>query len=157
MRHAKSSWDEPDLPDDARPLKKRGKNDARIMGKVLNKHGIQPDQILSSPAKRAFETALLIAVELDYGKPVEKNTLLYSEGVEQIFTVIRTLNETTATALLFGHNPEFTLFVNLFSKTGIENLPTCGIAGITFNVKRWTDVQSVHGKLLFLDFPKRHR
>ena len=37
IRHAKSSWNHPNLSDVDRPLNKRGKNDAPFMGKILNK------------------------------------------------------------------------------------------------------------------------
>ncbi|HID69647.1 MAG TPA: hypothetical protein EYP35_04115 [Desulfobacterales bacterium] len=64
-RHAKSSWKDPSLADFDRPLNKRGKRDAPQMGKMLVSHGIFPDLIVSSPAKRAKKTALRLAKELN--------------------------------------------------------------------------------------------
>ena len=61
VRHAKSSWKNPGLADIDRPLNKRGKGDAPLMGKVLRKAGVEPDLILSSPANRAITTAEVIA------------------------------------------------------------------------------------------------
>jgi len=158
IRHAKSSWEDASLSDKERPLKKRGVSDAQIMGKVLHKHGIKPIQIISSPAIRALHTAEIIAAQLGFDKKkIEKNKQLYFEGIENIFKVIQSLDAKTNTAFIFGHNPDFTQLVNLFSATGIENLPTCGIAGIEFNVKDWSEATAATGKLLFYDFPKRHR
>ena len=68
VRHAKSSWEDAGLSDKERPLKKRGASDAQIMGRVLHKHGIKPGQIVSSPAKRAFDTAEIIAAQLSFDK-----------------------------------------------------------------------------------------
>jgi phosphohistidine phosphatase len=52
IRHAKSSWDDPALPDKDRPLGDRGRRDAPKMGKRLAKRDVKPDLILSSPARR---------------------------------------------------------------------------------------------------------
>ena len=64
VRHAKSSWDNMGLRDFDRPLNGRGKASAPYMGQVMVQKGIRPDLIVSSPAKRAFSTAKLIAKEL---------------------------------------------------------------------------------------------
>lgn len=158
IRHAKSSWSDAALADRERPLKKRGELDADIMGKVLLKHGIQPEQIISSPAKRAMQTAKIIAGHLQFDKKkIETDKRLYFEGAEQIFALMQALSAKTTTALLFGHNPDFTEFVNLFSSTGIDNVPTCGVAGITFSINDWKKATRETGRLLYFDFPKRHR
>ena len=60
LRHAKSSWDDPDLADFDRPLNDRGRSAAPFMGEVMNRNGFSPDVILSSPAVRARDTALLV-------------------------------------------------------------------------------------------------
>ena len=66
VRHAKSSRDDPSLPDRDRPLDDRGKRDAPTMGKRLAKRDVKPDLLLSSPALRALTTAQLMAEEVGY-------------------------------------------------------------------------------------------
>ena len=66
VRHAKSSRDDPSLPDRDRPLDDRGKQDGPKMGKRLAKRDVKPDLLLSSPALRALTTAQLIAEEIGY-------------------------------------------------------------------------------------------
>ena len=61
MRHAKSSWDDPDVADHDRPLNKRGKKDAPRMGQWLAEQGLTPEVIVTSTAKRARKTAELVA------------------------------------------------------------------------------------------------
>ena len=56
IRHAKSSWKHDYLADFDRPLNKRGKRDAPVMGRRLKQHGV-PGLFLSSPARRAIRTA----------------------------------------------------------------------------------------------------
>ncbi len=69
MRHGKSSWAEAGLSDFDRPLKSRGISDAGNVARELVKRKIFPDMIISSPAKRAKSTALVVAKGLEY--PVE--------------------------------------------------------------------------------------
>jgi phosphohistidine phosphatase len=41
LRHAKSSWDHPEVSDRERPLNKRGKRQAPEMGKLACQAGLQ--------------------------------------------------------------------------------------------------------------------
>ena len=59
IRHAKSSWDYPELEDFERPLTKRGRKSALLMGTLLKKLKAAPDLVISSPANRAAMTGLL--------------------------------------------------------------------------------------------------
>ena len=53
VRHAKSSWDDPGMPDRDRPLEERGERDAAKMGERWSRRHVKPQLILSSPAVRA--------------------------------------------------------------------------------------------------------
>jgi phosphohistidine phosphatase len=66
IRHAKSSWDDPQLADDERPLNDRRRRDARQMSLIVAKHPAWPDVILSSPAVRARATAEAFAEALGF-------------------------------------------------------------------------------------------
>jgi phosphohistidine phosphatase len=66
IRHAKSSRDDPALPEKERPLNDRGMRDAPRMGERLVTQDVKPDLILSSPALRALATAEIIARKLGY-------------------------------------------------------------------------------------------
>ena len=81
MRHAKSCWKDTELTDHERPLKKRGINDAKMMGKLLKSKKIMPDVIICSTAKRAKETADSLIEGLKY-----KNGVVYdkSSGLEWV-------------------------------------------------------------------------
>ena len=71
LRHAKSSWKDPDLDDHDRPLNKRGRRDAPRMGRLLRKEDLLPDLILSSTAVRARMTAEMVADASRYRGPLE--------------------------------------------------------------------------------------
>ncbi len=94
VRHAKSSWKYPNLDDLDRPLNKRGRRDAPMMGKRLAKDKALPDLMISSPAKRAWKTAKIIAREVGYQKAnIEKNIALYEAGVSELIQVIQKIDE----------------------------------------------------------------
>ena len=156
VRHAKSSWDDPDLADIDRPLNKRGKKDAPEMGQRLLRQGIMPDLMISSPAKRARSTAKKIAKQL--GFPKEKIQLagdIYEAGPENLLRLIRNIQENPGILMLFGHNPGITEFANDLTGIDIHNIPTCGIVSIEFDVDDWQQVESKKGKLVSFDYPKK--
>ena len=156
VRHAKSSWENPGLPDNERPLNKRGEKDAPRMGKRLTSRGVNPDILISSPALRAYSTAVKIAAEIGYPKDdIQTKAKLYFEGTEGLLDVICALIPRVDTAMLFGHNPTMTVSVNALAKTTIGNVPTCGIAEIQFDVESWEDVGKGLGKMQLFDYPKR--
>lgn len=157
VRHAKSSWDEPALSDIDRPLNHRGKRDAPLMGGILQARGLVPDRILSSPAKRARKTARLIAKEIGYdAEAIDIRDSLYMDGVPALMALIQGLNDAWERVYLIGHNPDLTELVNRLTDENIENVPTCGIASIEFDVDSWLHIMVGSGRLALFDYPKRH-
>ena len=70
LRHAKSSWDNPDLSDFERPLNSRGFDAARFIGGLIYQRDLAPQIIVSSPAKRAKQTAILVKELAEISKPI---------------------------------------------------------------------------------------
>lgn len=156
VRHAKSSWENPGLPDNERPLNERGERDAHRMGRRLASRGVKPDIIVSSPALRAYSTAVKIAAEIGYLKDdILLKSKLYFEGTEGLLDVIRSLLPRVNGAILIGHNPTMTAAVNNLAQTTIGNMPTCGIAEIKLPVNSWKDVDAGMGTMQLFDYPKR--
>jgi len=109
VRHAKSSRDDPSLPDRERPLDDRGKRDAPKMGKRLAKRDAKLDLLVSSPALRALTTAKLIADEMGYKRnDIVVDDRLYASSPDDLLAVIRALDNKLGRVMLVGHNPEFT-------------------------------------------------
>jgi phosphohistidine phosphatase len=157
VRHAKSSWDHPGLLDFERPLNDRGKKDAPLMGQVLKAKGIKPDMILSSPAIRALNTAVIIAQEIGYNKNIQVNKKLYHGYVPDLWAVVKTVPDDVESLMLFGHNPSFTEFANELAQMQIDNIPTCGIFAVGWQTSRWTEINRKNGEFIFYDFPKKNR
>jgi phosphohistidine phosphatase len=159
VRHAKSSWDNPDISDFERPLNDRGKRDAPRMAKRLKEKDFRPDLVISSPAKRAYSTAKRICEILEYAKTnIKTDRRLYHAEEHTMLSVLRETKNKFNTVMMVGHNPGLTDFVNaLFMDDDyidIANVPTCGSVAFTFDTDDWASVDFGKGKFLFYDYPK---
>ncbi|TKD63434.1 histidine phosphatase family protein [Flavobacterium sp. ASW18X] len=155
IRHGKSSWDY-DVADKDRPLKERGITDANNIGVALAKMDLPIDFAFSSPANRALHTAMIVLHTMQANLndfKVVKN--LYDFAGEEVLSFVKSLDNKLETVLLFGHNHAFTHLVNTLGNSNIDNLPTAGMAIITFDVEKWTDLTK--GRTEKLIFPKELR
>jgi phosphohistidine phosphatase len=159
IRHAKSSWDNPELRDVDRPLNKRGLKDAPRMGERLKARKVHPGMMISSPAARARMTCQEIAKVLAFAADkihIEKR--LYHANEDQWLTVLRELEDLPSQkeiTMMFGHNPGLTEFANRLLGETIDNIPTCGVVGAELNIKLWKEAAWGCGEMKFLDFPKK--
>ena len=157
VRHAKSSWDNPGLSDRERPLNKRGKRDAPVMGARIKEHGIRPSLIISSPANRAWTTARIIAAEIAY--PIEflqRESNLYLASVDEILDVIAGQDEGFNNLMIVGHNPGLTEFANFLSPGLTNNLPTAGVVTVEIDQDDWSLYERPSTRLLVHDYPKKY-
>jgi phosphohistidine phosphatase len=155
IRHAKSSRDDPSLPDRDRPLDDRGKQDAPKMGKRLAKRDVKPDLVLSSPALRALTTAQLIAEEVGYKrKDIVVDNRLYASSADDLLAVIHALDKKLNSVMLFGHNPEFTDLAHRLS-SDIIDMPTGAVAEFHFDTKVWSDLGELQPAKVALDCPRK--
>ena len=155
VRHAKSSWDDPDLLDEDRPLNARGKRDAPRMGKRLAARGVKVDLVLSSPATRAIKTARILADELDYKrKNIAVDDRLYPGAMEDLLNIVHDLGDTLSHVMLVGHDPAFSKLAHRFSPD-ISHMPTCAVAEFEFNARTWPDVHRATLATITFDFPKK--
>jgi len=156
VRHAKSSWKDLRLSDLERPLKKRGRRDALVMGKRLAAHGACPDAVFASPALRALMTAKLIAAQLGFPPAdIQVCHRIYDGDDDELLDIIHGVDDRLDRVLLVGHNPEFTTLVNRLAPRKLEKLPTCGIVQISYAIDHWTQIGSVGPVRTYFDYPKK--
>jgi phosphohistidine phosphatase len=105
LRHAKSSWDDPDLVDFDRPLSGRGLKTAPRVGRELARRGWLPDLALVSPALRTRDTWRLVAAELPASVQAEFIQALYEATAADILAKVRQANAEASSLLVLGHNP----------------------------------------------------
>ena len=103
LRHAKSSWDEPELPDAERPLAPRGRRAAAALGARLARRRLRIDRVLCSPSRRTRETLALLA--LDPAIPVSFAEPLYLASARSLLARLRRLSPRIRTVLVIGHDP----------------------------------------------------
>tara|TARA_Y100000992_G_scaffold277517_1_gene222458 strand:+ start:123 stop:605 length:483 start_codon:yes stop_codon:yes gene_type:complete len=141
VRHAKSSW-EFNLPDRERPLAGQGVQDAILVGQELNKHNLHIDQVYSSPAIRAFDTALLMVSELGLlTENIQIEEELYDFMGEQSLAFVRSLPDDLHAIMTFGHNNACTHLAQSLGNYTKANIPTATAVIFHFDVSLWSDIQ----------------
>ncbi len=159
VRHAKSSHEDITLMDFDRPLNERGKRDAPLMGARLHQLGVRVDHILSSPSRRTRQTAKFLCekLHLDFEK-IDWDQEVYACSSRTLQQRIRAVDHKFNNIMVFGHNPSMTAAANFFQKdTLFENVPTTGVVAIEFEIASWAELDSVKGKLLFFERPKKRK
>lgn len=158
VRHAKSSWDHPGLGDDQRPLLEKGRKRTKYVIDYFLKKKIKPDLIISSHAVRAFETARIFAIGLNYPEDniiVSKG--MYHGDLDNLYNYFFDLSDDLESLMMVGHNPTFTYFANKFLDKTIDNLPTSGVVCIEFETDKWEEVINAEKKTKFVISPKMLR
>ena len=111
LRHAKSDWDAGAAADFDRPLTRRGKRDAPKIGAWLAREGLVPDTVISSPARRARQTAARVCKALAIDKAqIRWEATIYEATLAGLLAVLEGCPAEASRVLLVGHNP------------GLENL-----------------------------------
>jgi len=155
VRHAKSSWEFPELKDIDRPLNPRGKRDAPRMGALLQTIVPKIDLFYASPGKRAHDTAKEFAKA--YTVSPDKISIereLYFGEESDMMDIINNSPEEAHCIAMFSHNPTSTYFVNSFGGDILGNLPTCGVAIFSSEANQWDQINYENSKLVKLLRPK---
>jgi phosphohistidine phosphatase len=155
IRHAKSSWEEPGESDLDRPLMEKGIKRTLKINRFLNDRSVKIDLMISSPAERAFQTAILIANGIGY--PEDKILIerkIYDGYYDRILDLIYAASDEVNSIMIVGHNPTITHLANLFLHPGVDLLPTAGTVCISFATKKWDSIPSVEPVSEFVIFPK---
>jgi len=139
LRHGKSSWDNPDLADHDRPLKKRGERDAPRIGMLLRNESLAPDIIITSTALRARRTAELVAEHCGYRAELVENAAMYPGAPPDHLNVLKQVDDAHERVMIVAHNPG--LEELLQGLTGAqEALPTAALARVTLPVSHWQEL-----------------
>ena len=157
LRHAKSSWDRPGLPDRERGLNKRGRRDALRMGKALAlRMAAMPMSV--SPARRAQLTLAGLGsawpglAELAHRTEAD----LYTFAAEDILNWLQLQDDADAGIFIIGHNPALTDLANfLVGEMVLANLPTAGYLELGLDIDRWRDLGQGCGQIEYSLFPRQ--
>ncbi|MCH2395689.1 MULTISPECIES: SixA phosphatase family protein [Oceanibaculum] len=162
LRHAKSSWDDPGLKDEERPLNERGFRAATVMGLYFAQCGYRPDAILCSTARRALETLDQVRPRLA-GKPaLTIDKAIYRADSKSLLEMVRALPEDTGSVLVVGHNPALEEFALSLAGSGAKDArermeqkyPTCALAVFSLPKQPWAEIDWKNAELRSFTSPK---
>ena len=112
LRHASAGTRRANpLVDVKRPLDKEGKQQCLLVGRYLSNLNIQFDRVVSSPLKRALQTASLVGTETGYEGQIEISEALSPDGSIQKFQALVRSLEKLENVLVVGHNPNLPIFL----------------------------------------------
>lgn len=113
LRHASAGQrkSNPTL-DQKRPLDKEGKQQCILLGRVLNGLKLQFDCVISSPLKRALQTAALVGTETGYERKIQLSKAMAPDGTWSDFQRLLDGLAGFEEVLIVGHNPNLPEFLN---------------------------------------------
>ena len=154
FRHAKSDWEAGYRADHDRPLNKRGRKSAKLMGRFLALALELPDLALCSSALRAQDTLRLADDSGDWTCEKRDAAELYAASPGNVIELIRTQDDRFGRLMLVGHEPTWSLLAGALIGAGQMRMPTATIARIDLAADRWADVDAGKGELVWLVKPK---
>ena len=145
LRHAKSSWDDPAVPDADRPLAARGERAAAKLARRLAREGVAPRLVLCSAARRARQTLELILPALGAPEVLVEDGL-YAAGAAALLSRLRKLPAGVREVLLIGHNPGIHELALLLAGSGApaslrERFPTGALISLRLESATWAGVE----------------
>jgi phosphohistidine phosphatase len=133
LRHAKSSWDDPTLPDHERPLAPRGRRDGKRIAEHLRRQEIEPELVLCSAAVRTRETLERLRPALGSATVVVEDEL-YGASADRLLARIRLVPGEVESLMVIGHNPGLHELALVLASNGDElgrleeKFPTAALA-----------------------------
>jgi phosphohistidine phosphatase len=149
LRHAKSSWDHPGLPDADRPLAPRGRRAADVLAAHLAAAEVRPAVVVCSSSLRTRETLAAILPALGDALEIRIERELYGAGAAQLLDRLRQIPGGASSAMLIAHNPGTQDLALALASSGPalaglgEKFPTGALATFELGVERWRDLD--HG------------
>ena len=153
LRHAKSSWKDPELPDFDRPLNGRGRESAPLVGRFIRKRKLHVDLLLSSPALRARQTAAIVRESAGLSAKLLYDERVYEADAARLLEVVAQAGESADAVMLVGHNPGLEELLLLLTGEAMP-MPTAALARIALDVEKWGKAREGAGRLEWLVRPK---
>lgn len=163
FRHAKSSWDDPRLTDQERPLAARGRRAAAAMARSLVGLELVPDLILCSGAKRARQTLDIAIAEWSPTPDVRRVEALYGVMDSDYLATIAGEGGPARRLMLIGHNPAIQETALVLAGSGDPDLiarvtrkfPSASVAVLVFDLEDWSAITAGSGRFdAFLQPPR---
>jgi phosphohistidine phosphatase len=109
------------VQDEKRPLDKEGIEQCRYVGRMLNALDAHVDLILSSPLKRATQTASMVGNEIAYEQKIERSPSLGPGAAYEAFRELLHQAGGLEAVMVVGHNPNMSRFLSLLVTGGLSD------------------------------------
>jgi phosphohistidine phosphatase len=137
VRHGDAVPEEDAGSDRDRWLSPRGREAARILGRLLREQGVSPDAILCSPLPRAVQTAELIAASIDYLGPISSRRCF--EPAAQPHVGANEVSAAGGAVIIVGHEPSISaLGAFLLGRPSFPQFRTAQCKAIENGKPTWT-------------------
>ena len=155
-RHAKTIPLEFGMTDFDRYLTSRGHKDPLLVSDELADLGIIPDKIISSPAKRAIQTAEVFAERFQISKSniITVDFLYDYFSLDDLIEFLKTNASKFPFVQVIGHNPKMEELAADLTGSVYRRIPTCGTMVLEFEVNKWEHISEGSGTLLHFITPK---
>jgi phosphohistidine phosphatase len=156
IRHAKAEEGNPSISDFERSLTTKGKVVSMQMAGKLKEKDSFNGIIITSPAFRALETAVIFSkvLGIEPANIIMSDYLYFKLNYHYLQDILSGINDKTESVMLFGHNPSFSEITSNLCRRGCDLMPKCGIVNISFNVDKWSEVKQKDGKLEYFLKPE---
>jgi phosphohistidine phosphatase len=147
IRHAKTNKALNDLDRELLPI---GIERSNKLGKYLSDNNCKTDVLFSSYAKRAVQTAHIIAEHVGF----EKNKIITKESLyltsqEEYFDIILEQTPEIKTIMIVGHNPEITNVAQFFIPDFTSYMQTGACFCFDFKTDDWTKIFTAEREVRF--------
>jgi phosphohistidine phosphatase len=153
LRHAKSSWENAELSDFERPLNKRGLEAAQLIGQEMFRLNLNIEIVLSSPAKRAKQTAILVKESCEIKREIRFEDGIYEASVMKLLHIVSEIDDKFSSVLLVGHNPGLEELIRVLTEKA-QVMPTATLAKLDLEIESWAKITAKCGVLDFAITPR---
>ena len=142
MRHGEAEASNFTLDDFERDLSESGSKKVRKVAQRFAQKAEAIELLVSSPAKRAYETAKLWMLHSGLAaQAVQTDSKIYRAKSADLLGLIHSIDEDVDSLMLIGHNPGITDFVCDLVGESIVSIPTSGIVRLFLPVAHWYEVE----------------
>lgn len=164
VRHAKSAWNEPSIPDHDRELAPRGVGALPLLRDHLDRAEQRPDLVMCSSSRRTIDTLAGIRPIVSERALVRVEPRIYGASVHTLLELLRDLEDDIACAMLIGHNPGMQDLALLLAGAGesdthaqlLTKFPTAAAVTLSFD-RPWSQLGAGRATIddLFMPRPPR--
>jgi phosphohistidine phosphatase len=158
VRHAKAEDRATFMSDHDRELISEGIMAAARVGRFLRDKSVLPDQIASSTAPRARDTAKVIAEQIGFDPAqIQLNENLFEGGPKAYLAAVNQLPDSAQSAMIMGHNPDVSYFAEFLTHQSVGSMSKGAVIAVQFDELTWAEVSGRTGSVVFAIAPKELR